>query len=349
MDQAIEQSNTVDSAAKAMEQSGIIDSILGEDQGQPAEEIQEPESEQEEDQAEDQDDSQEESDEPIDEPTDEEPEQVEIKSIDQLAENLGASKDDILDNLTLDVVIDGETRTVSLREAQKGYQLDADYRRKTAEVANQRREQEHKWQQEAQKVEQQHQLASQVLLHAERELYGELNSVNFAELQKTDPVEWATRYAQLQQRQQQIQSVKQQAQQAYIEHNREIQERQQKALQQRLQEEVQSLQTLIPNFKEVKPDLDDYLAKSYGFTNDELTTVIDHRLVDLARKAMLYDRLQGGKQQAVKAVKAKPKLTQKPGKSAPKDTRGQRYKQAKAKARKTGHIRDAAAAIENLL
>ena len=57
--------------------------------------------------------------------------------------------------------------------------------------------------------------------------------------------------------------------------------------------------------------MDAYL-RAEGFNAEELSQVIDHRIYKVARKAMLYDRLQKQKPAAAKKVVAVPKV-QKPG------------------------------------
>lgn len=362
MDQAPAQS--VDSAVERMLDGGLIDSILGTDE----QDTQEPES-QEQEIEETADDTEtvateEESEESDEGETEEvaeddsetaesdnaesDEEQIEIDSIDSLTEALGVPKEELLDNLTIDVVIDGETQSVSLREAQAGYQKDADYRRKTGELAQQRRELESKHQESQQHIEYQHQIAANVFMAAQRQLIGEANSERMAQLRQTDPVQWTAERADLIERTEQFKALEQQAQQAYYQNKQLLEQQTAQTQQERLSQEAEALQKLVPNFREIKPDLDNYLAKDYGFSNEDLTQVADHRLVDLARKAMLYDKSQAKVQQLKPKIKKAPK-TQKPAPKASKPGRSDKLKVAKSKLRKSGDVRDAASAIENFL
>lgn len=361
MDQAPAQSSTVESAASAFEDSGFMDSILGNDteieaidDGQEQEDDVElddeveSEEESDEDTSEDveADDSEEESE---SEESDSEEEQIEIESTNQLAEALGVSEDALLDNLKVKVVINGQEQLVTLREAQGGYQKDADYRQKTGELSKQRREFESKQTESAQQVEYQHHVASQVLTMAENELMRDYQDID--SLRESDPMAWTVKRADLIERKQQLDTAKQQAHQAYMQNQGQISQETQQAKDLKMSQETEALAKLMPDFKKVVPQVNSYLADKYGFTNDELNAVDDHRLVDMARKAWLYDQ-QPTKAEAVKKkVKLAPKMVQKPSKGTSKTpaTNRDRLSVATKNLKKSGHVRDAASAIEQLL
>lgn len=366
MDQAPAQSSTVDQAASLIESSGAIDALLAGEEAQEETleesteadteqaEAAEPESDELEAEPEgDADDSEEvEAAESEDEgeSTESDEEQIELSSLDDLSKALEVSKDELLDNLQAEVVIDGETQTVTLKEALNGYQKDADYRRKTGELAQQRREFEAKAQERTQAQEYQHQIAAHVLSAAKRELLGELQSINFDELKQTDPTAWAAKYAALTERKQQLQQLEQQAHQAYEQSHQQIMQQNQAALQERLAEESRLLAERIPDFEQVKPKIAGYLSNDYGFTTEELSSVADHRLIEMAHKAMLFDQGQAKATKVKPKIKAAPKASQKPAakaKAVPAKVKA--IKASRSKLKKSGHIRDAASAIENLL
>lgn len=370
MDQGNHQSNTVDSAAQTLLDSGAMDSILGDDTPEVAREPEQPEVvEQEEAEAEeieatyDEPEAEEaeeteeveeadEVEEVVDEDSDDseqEQEQVSLETVDQLAEALEVDKNDLLDNLQISVTIDGQEQSVSLREAQAGYQKDADYRRKTGELAEQRRAFEAESSQLKQQVEYQHSVAAAMINHAEKNLMGELEQINYDELQQTDPMAWMAKKNALEQRKGELQRVKQEAANAYMQMQQQTQEKVAQAQQELLARELESLNAALPDFKQIKPKLDSYLTDSLGFSNQDLTGVSDHRLILLAHKAMLYDQ---GKQKAAKVkkvVKKAPKM-QKPAKPAPTQSADRKkLTVAKKNLKKSGHIKDAASLIENML
>lgn len=363
MDQASQQS--VQAAADAMLGSGILDAEVPETPEVEAQapvgdleyeeaEIEESEESEEEpegdleegelEESEDDDDA-EKSDEEADSESDEE--QPNIETVEQLAETLGVAPDELQDNLKVTVTVDGESQVVTLKEALSGYQKDADYRRKTSELANQRREFQQIAKQEAEKVDYQHQVAANVLAVAERQLIGEMQ--NLDALRESDPMQWTAKRADLIERQQQLTQLKQQAAQAYYQQKQEREAQESEAQQERLAQERDALLKLVPDFANVAPKVTSYLNESYGFTAEELNGVADHRLIDMARKAWLYDQQAKKTEVAKKKVKQAPKM-QKPAKAAPqRSAASEQRRNAKARLKKSGHIRDAASAIESFL
>lgn len=91
------------------------------------------------------------------------------------------------------------------------------------------------------------------------------------------------------------------------------------------------------------------LTEQYGFTADELNSLSDHRLVHLARDALRYKGQQKATAGATVKLKSKPTPV-KPGASETRRNRGQaRHNTKRTALRKSGDLRDAAAAIEDLL
>lgn len=208
MSQGNDQLSTIDAAANSLMESGAMDAIMGEqpqevetDNPEVDEEVeveeQEPSSQEydeadESEEAGEADDEEETELEEQDEENSEEPESeeehVEIETLDQLAENLGVSVEELLDNLKMDLVIDGETQSVNLRDARDGHQRESDYRRKTGELAEQRRAFEAESSQLNEQVQYQHSVAASLITQAEQQLMGELQQIDFDQLQQTDPV-----------------------------------------------------------------------------------------------------------------------------------------------------------------
>jgi hypothetical protein len=93
-------------------------------------------------------------------------------------------------------------------------------------------------------------------------------------------------------------------------------------------------------------DIRGFLANT-GFNADEIGSLVDHRHVIVARKAMLYDKLMAGKPAVTKKVAEAPK----PVKStAPQTTKSKEaYTKTRQELRKTGRTEYAERAIEALL
>lgn len=118
--------------------------------------------------------------------------------------------------------------------------------------------------------------------------------------------------------------------------------------------EFQKLAEVIPEFskeetRETKAkEIRGYL-KSYGFEDADVSSIVDHRMLVIANKAALFDKLQAQKTEVTKKVVDLPKV-QKPGVA----TNASSIKQQKAQEdysrfQKTGHVNDAARLIRGLI
>jgi hypothetical protein len=119
------------------------------------------------------------------------------------------------------------------------------------------------------------------------------------------------------------------------------------AQQQYLQGEMQRLAQAIPEFSDaktaskLKEDLVQFGSK-LGYSEAELSEVMDHRAILVLQKAMKYDQLVEGKSKATqKASNARPMV--KPGTKKTGRTGAAKQRQnAQARMKKTGSIDDVA-------
>lgn len=95
--------------------------------------------------------------------------------------------------------------------------------------------------------------------------------------------------------------------------------------------------------KAVKADL----GKHYGLDDETISSVTDSRFYALAKDALAYRASAGKQAEAVKAVKAKPKLIRGEARSRP--TKSAQIAGSYSKAAKSGSLEDAADALEGLL
>jgi hypothetical protein len=166
-------------------------------------------------------------------------------------------------------------------------------------------------------------------------------------LKETDPIGYAVKVAEQSQREKQLSVVR-------AEQNRIAQQQQaeqQQNLQNHLKYESDKLTSVIPELATPKGDairkeIREY-AKSVGWSDQELSSVYDHRAVLTLYKAMKFEQLQKGKPDTLKKVQQAPKML-KPGTSTP-NTKSAQDKQVMQKLRQSGKVRDAAAAFERFL
>lgn len=193
----------------------------------------------------------------------------------------------------------GQTFKVKQSELRAGYMKDADYRRKTAEVAEQRRTVE----QFSQQVQQQRQFAATQLDVFLGSLHKELlGSQPDPKLIDDDPQEFMRQQTAYNTRAQQFQQAMQYRQALSVQQQQDEQRVQAETVEQ----ENKLLLDKMPELREEKTrtaafsDVAKFLS-GIGYTPEELNQLTDHRALMVAMKAAKYDQLQ-----AVKTKQAKP-------------------------------------------
>lgn len=243
------------------------------------------------------------------------------------------------------VKVDGQEIQVKQSELLAGYQRDADYRNKTKAIAEQRQAVEA----ERQSVTQERNAALQVIERFQAEL-GQLlqPAVDWGRLAQEDPAEYIRQKHAYDMRMQQYNQAEQAKQ--YMLH--QSQQEQQKHLQAHIQAEAQRLIDAIPEWKDEakakagKEALNSFL-KSYGYGDQEIGTVADHRMVVIADKARRYDELMKKAALTQKKVEKVPPRVERPGSSETNPTDGRT--QAMQRLKRSGSVSDAAAVFANFI
>ena len=239
----------------------------------------------------------------------------------------------------IDVVINGERQRVTREEAANGYQRMQDYSRKTAELAKQRKS-----------------LAAEAqAIAAEREKYAQALEVmagqlsadqepDWSRLRDEDPFEYLQQKDLWRDKQERLAKVQQEQARLYQEQSAKMQ----KQAEQELLQQQSILLERIPAWKDQevaqkeKSAISNY-AKTIGFNDEEISSVVDARAVELLRKAYLYDQMMDGEKLEKKRVKKAP-ATAKSGQPKTKQERSSRQrKDALDKLKKSGRMQDAVA------
>jgi hypothetical protein len=233
------------------------------------------------------------------------------------------------------VKVDGEEYDVNIEELKKNYQLEKSAQKRLQEAAEQRKElsgKEASLEQERQKYEQVLQVYEQQLSQPQQAMSQE----QLAQLKAEDPIAYNTYLVEEQQRQSKLQAVQQE---------------QQVLKSQQLAKQADLLLDLIPSWRDQgvaakeKGELVGYL-RNQGFSTDDINNATDARIVNMARKAQLYDNLQNKATVVKKKVVTAPKMV-KAGQPKPRtNVSDKARKDAWAKLKKT-NSRDAA--VEYLL
>ena len=245
---------------------------------------------------------------------------------------------------TFTVKVDGKEVSVTLDELQKGYSRTQDYTRKTQQIAEVRKQVE----QETHAVRAEREQYAQLLGALQAQLQSSEPQVDLERLYHEDPIEWVRQKEVMRERQEKLGAIQSEQQRlAQV-----SQYEQQRAMEAQLASQQEALLAALPDWKDPKKAKAEKAlviesAKAAGFTDEDLKSVYDHRLVLLLRKAALFDQMVS-KRQGIKPVVNNGPRTAKPGAAGrvSTTTEGVRAKQRLAK---SGRIDDAASAIELLL
>ena len=241
------------------------------------------------------------------------------------------------------VTIDGTNFEVTQDELIQGYQRNADYTRKTQELAAEKQQSSDFVERSKKDVEAKLAKLDQLNQAASAQLQQEYAQVDFEKLYDEDPVEAARMEHKMRKKNEQLQQVQQQTQQLQMEEFNKYLQEQQKQLTIKLPELNHP-----QNGLQFKKQMRDYLS-SQGFNDQEIDSVYDHRYVMLVRDAMSYRNLQAAKPQIKKKAINAPKIV----KGGVSKSKGQQAAEAKrqqlSRLKKSGKVADAAKIFRSLV
>ena len=282
------------------------------------------------------------------EPTNEEsetdqPQEQEIteeESQDETSEDVSQDEEQIdtqekLEDSTYKVKVAGQELEVTLDELRNGYQKDADYRQKTEELSNDRKNFHSQSEKQRQDYSQKLTEMNQILSNAQQELNTEINSADLEALYEEDPAQAAKIEHRLRRKQEMLNSSIQ-----------KTQSEQKIQFDGYLQTEKTKLVNNIPDFADpgkasnLKSNMKTTL-NNYGFNDQEVAQVYDHRIVMLVNDAMKYRSMQNSKPNIAKKI-TKPSQPFSSGVKQTKSEVNLKVRKDKfSRLRKTGHIKDA--------
>ena len=242
----------------------------------------------------------------------------------------------------------GEEKEVTLDELVKGYQLGADYTKKTTEVAEQRKAVEAD-RQAIEEAKYARDTYAQRLQAIEEFIVAQSPQEDLNSLKENDPIGYAVKVAELSEKKEQLQAIR--AEQYRIAQMQ--QSEQARAMSERVAQEASKLAQVLPEFSDptkgenLRKEIRTY-GKALGFSEEELSSVYDSRHVVTLHKAMLYDKLQKSKPALTKKIAEAPKML-KSGTAQTKTSNSETVKKQSQQLRQTGRVRDAAALFENLI
>jgi hypothetical protein len=206
--------------------------------------------------------------------------------------------------------VDGEELTVPLEEARLGYMRQSDYQRKTQEVAKQRTEAQEQARQAVETAQRQYadnlQLMEQAIVKA---YLPELSNANWQQLKTENPQEYIRLTERANYMQQALQQIRQEQQ--------TLQKEQEKTLSEKRAKSIEEARSRV---KELIPEWSDDLQKTlfsagvehYGFSPEEMSSVMDPRVVRIIHDAVQYQKVKTQKPLVEKKVAEAPRVL-KPG------------------------------------
>lgn len=248
------------------------------------------------------------------------------------------------------VRVDGKDVEVTEDELLKGYSRQADYTKKTQELAEYRRQMDGAVQQAQQEIQQTQQARAQYVDAVEAAI-----STNYAHLQQFQNVDWErlktedreeylTKRDDYRQAQEQIAELQNQHKAATEQQQAEMAEQNKRMW----MEEHHKMSQILPDWRDdekrmaISKAIGEY-AVGQGYTQEELDTLVDHRSILMLMKAKAYDDVRG-KQQAVrsKKVRNKPKVVRSKAKQEKAPSKARKRTAKLGRLKETGHVDDAA-------
>lgn len=239
----------------------------------------------------------------------------------------------------------GEKLKVTPEEVGKSYERQADYTKKTMEIAEQRKAHEAAFTQYEQAVSAElERLKSQHIAAYEQ---ADLTPQQWEQLKAQDPETYLIKREEMRDRQAQIQHLHDQS----LQKQQQLTALQRKQMLEMVEQADTQLASRIPDWSDpvAKPKLQTQIAgylQELGYKPEELDGLADARAVEVAFKAMQWDALQKGKPLAAKKVTAAPKVAR-PGAGAEKgDSERVALQAASKRFRQSGKVSDFASILK---
>ena len=239
--------------------------------------------------------------------------------------------------------VNGQEIEVSLDELKAGYSRDSDYRQKTHSLGMEKRDLESQKNSLRQSYDAKLQELNDLLATADATVRQQQGSADLQKLYEEDPTQAAKLDYQLRQQNRAIEDMKSKAREAQIKQYNEF-----------LETQKELAATKIPEYSD--PNKADQFKinmrnslRGYGFNDEEIGTMADHRFLMVAKDAMSYQTLKDKRPIVQKKVANAPKVV-KPGVAKSTTSSGREQIRNKiGKVRKTGNINDASSAILDII
>lgn len=241
---------------------------------------------------------------------------------------------------------------VTLDELKNGYSRQQDYTRKTKKLSEDRSQIDDlqksltRQNEEAKIRRDQYEKQLEVL---SQHLKSTENNVDLDRLYQEDPAEYVRQKAEIDRRKEMMEATRQEQQRVLAEKQKEHE----KTYNAYLEKERKLLAEKLPIYadKDKGPtfvkNLTDY-AKSIGYTDQEISMLVDHRAVLMLANAYRYNKLRNSKVKDKKVVKTPRVVSSSSPKVQDDNDNVKRIRSKKANLKKTGSVKDAVSVLQEL-
>ena len=242
------------------------------------------------------------------------------------------------------IIVNGEKIEVDLEELKAGYQKDADYRRKTEELAVERRQMQFDKDRLSKEYTTKIDDLNNLTATLNAELNNELNSKELDKLYDEDPTEAAKIERKLRRRREGIQQSQQ-----------KLKRHQEQEFQKVVVEEQRKVAIKHPDFSDplkgatLKTNMRNYLVQR-GFSDQEISGIYDSRMFDVVMDGMKFlNTARPVKTNFAKKI-VKPSKVVKPGVKSTKDEKDKKSRLAQIRTlKKSGRTKDAVDLLKGYL
>lgn len=267
-----------------------------------------------------------------------------------LAEALEMEGDEFLSSFEVPVKIDGQESKVTLKDAIKSYQLEGHLTRKSMELSDERKALEKEREDVSKTLQEKTQKLESGLQLAQSLLMADYANVNWNDLKVNDPLEYQQKYIDYQEHMGRLN----QASQALAAQKQEYQKQQEVEQQRWLKQQSDELLSKLPAWSDESTKKADAqkirsYAKKYGFSEDDVNGVTDHRIILMLNDARRYAELQESKPEVTKKVRKAPKLVKSGARKSTATLNSENLKNLRSRVKRSGKAEDAAAFFEQLL
>jgi len=188
------------------------------------------------------------------------------------------------------VVVDGKESTIPVSELVKGYQRQAVFTTKSQSLADERRT----FETERAAVSKERGQYATLLTALKAQVEGDGAEPDWDALQRDDPVAYSIEWARWGQRQRKLAAIEGERRRIAAAETEEAKE----AFRKHATEQFEALLAKVPEYKDEKvrfkdrDDLRSFAVSAYGYTADEINSLVDHRAILALRDARAYRALR---------------------------------------------------------